>query len=337
MRHKILVTIGPGSLNGDIISKMNKEDIYLYRINMSHTRCEDLKGVITEIQKHTNVPICIDSEGAQVRNEKMKNSSADFVTGATIKIHYSEILGDNENISFTPADVVTRLQVDDIINIDFDSVSLKVKEKNASHVLATVINGGLVGSNKAADVSRQMNLPAITPKDRKAIIIGKEMGIKHFALSFANQQENVDEMRSLVGPNAEIISKIESKSGLRNLHGIIESTDAILIDRGDLSREVDLILIPFLQRRIISIARSKETPVFVATNLLESMIKNKNPTRAEVNDVVSSVEHGANGLVLAAETAIGKFPVESVRNIRRLMNQLDRWTPNTTINELLNS
>ena len=147
MKHKILVTIGPGSLNGEIIRKMNKEDIYLYRINMSHTRCEDLKGVITEIQKHSDVPICIDSEGAQVRNEKMENGSAEFVTGATIKINYSETLGDNENISFTPADVVTRLQVDDIINIDFDSVSLKVKEINASNVIATVINGGLVGSN----------------------------------------------------------------------------------------------------------------------------------------------------------------------------------------------
>ena len=100
---------------------------------------------------------------------------------------------------------------------------------------------------------------------------------------------------------------------------------------------MDLILIPFLQRRIISIARSKETPVYVATNLLESMIENMNPTRAEVNDVVSSLLHGANGLVLSAETAIGKYPVESVRNIRLLMNQLDRWTPNTSISELLNN
>jgi pyruvate kinase len=267
----------------------------------------------------------------------MKNGSAEFVAGATIKINYSETLGDNENLSFTPADVVNRLQVDDIINIDFDSVSLKVGEVNTSHVIAKVINGGFVGSNKAADVNRQMDLPAITIKDRKAITIGKEMGIKHFALSFANRPENVDEMRELVGPNAKIISKIESRDGLLNLEGIIDASDEILIDRGDLSREVDLILIPFLQRRIISIARSKGTPVYVATNLLESMIVNKNPTRAEINDVVSSLMHGANGLVLAAETAVGKYPVESVRNIRLLMNQLEKWTSNTSINELLKS
>ncbi|MEE2885737.1 MAG: pyruvate kinase [Chloroflexota bacterium] len=337
MRHKILVTIGPCSLEGEIIRKMNRESIYLYRINMSHTRLEDLQGVITEIQKHTDVPICIDSEGAQVRNHKMGNGSAQLITGTTIKINYSEILGDFENISFTPDDIVKRLQVGDIINIDFDSVSLKVGEVNTSHVIAKVINGGFVGSNKAADVNRQMDLPAITSKDRKAITTGKEMGIKHFALSFANRKENVDEMRKLVGPDAKIISKIESRSALLNLEGIIEASDEILIDRGDLSREVDLILIPFLQRRIVSIARSKGTPVYVATNLLESMIRNINPTRAEVNDVVSTLLHGANGLVLAAETAVGKYPVDSVRYIRLLMNQLERWTSNTSINELLNS
>ena len=225
MNHKILVTLGPSSLDGELIREMNGENIYLYRINMSHTKWEDLRGVITEIQKHTDVPICIDSEGAQVRNHKMKKGSAQLVTGTTIKINYSEILGDSENISFTPVEIVKRLQVGDIINIDFDSVSLKVGEVNTSHVIAKVINGGFVGSNKAADVNRQMDLPAITSKDRKAITTGKEMGIKHFALSFANRQENVDEMRELVGPNAKIISKIESRSGLLNLEGIIEASD----------------------------------------------------------------------------------------------------------------
>jgi len=123
MNHKILVTLGPSSLDGELIRQMNREKVYLYRINMSHTRWEDLRGVITEIQKHTDVPICLDSEGAQVRNHKMNNGSSQLITGTSIKIDYSEILGDSENISFTPVDAVKRLQVGDIINIDFDSVS----------------------------------------------------------------------------------------------------------------------------------------------------------------------------------------------------------------------
>jgi len=115
----------------------------------------------------------------------------------------------------------------------------------------------------------------------------------------------------------------------------LDETDEILIDRGDLSRQVDLVKIPFFQRRIISTARSKKKPVFVATNLLESMISNRMPTRAEINDVVSTLLMGANGLVLAAETAIGKYPVESVKNIRKLIEQFKTWTPNTSIEELL--
>jgi len=142
-------------------------------------------------------------------------------------------------------------------------------------------------------------------------------------------------MRRIVGDKASIISKIESRNGLINLASILDETDEILIDRGDLSRQVDLVKIPFFQRRIISTARSKKKPVFVATNLLESMISNRMPTRAEINDVVSTLLMGANGLVLAAETAIGKYPVESVKNIRKLIEQFKTWTPNTSIEELL--
>ena len=142
-------------------------------------------------------------------------------------------------------------------------------------------------------------------------------------------------MRELCGEDANIICKIESPSGVNNLESIIERTDEILIDRGDLSRRVPIERIPFLQRRIIATARSMKTPVFVATNLLESMVTTQSPTRAEVNDVVSTLEMGASGLVLAAETAIGKFPVKAVQMIRSLMNESERWTPNTSIADLL--
>jgi pyruvate kinase len=154
-------------------------------------------------------------------------------------------------------------------------------------------------------------------------------------MSFANLPKDVDLMRSLCGSDANIICKIESPSGVNNLEGIIKRTDAILIDRGDLSRRIPIERIPFLQRRIISISRQMNTPVFVATNLLESMVKTKSPTRAEVNDVVSTLEMGGNGLVLAAETAIGKYPIESVQMIRKLINEFEKWTPNTSISDLI--
>ena len=139
----------------------------------------------------------------------------------------------------------------------------------------------------------------------------------------------------LCGPDANIICKIESLSGLAHLEGIVERADEILIDRGDLSRKVPIEKGPFLQRRIISFARSRKTPVFVATNLLESMVTKKSPTRAEVNDVVSTLLMGVDGLVLAAETAIGKFPVEAVTMIRNLIDESEMWTPDTSLAEII--
>ena len=141
--------------------------------------------------------------------------------------------------------------------------------------------------------------------------------------------------RKVVGGEANIISKIESRQGLLNLKSIIDHSDELLIDRGDLSRQVPIEKVPFFQRRIISICRLYGKPIHVATNLLESMIKAAVPNRAEVNDIVSTILMGADGLVLAAETAIGDYPVESVKVIRQLSQNCEKWTPNTSLIEIL--
>jgi len=331
----ILVTLGPSSLKRDVITEIDREDIYLFRINLSHTPLDVVPSVIDEIREYTQTPICIDSEGAQIRNQRMDQNETFFELNTIVKIHFEEVLGDEANISFTPVNIAEQFVVGDEIKIDFNSVCLKVIEKNKDHCLAKVINGGKVSSNKAVDVNRAIALEPITEKDRKAIRIMRSKGITHFALSFAGSESDVNMMRDLVDRESIIISKIESIPGLHNLKGILNASDEILIDRGDLSRQVSLEKIPFLQRRIISTARSMEVPVYVATNCLESMIKIQEPTRAEINDVVSTISMGANGLVLAAETAIGKFPIEAVRMIRKLIRQQQKWTPNTSISELL--
>ena len=332
---KILVTLGPSSLDKNIISEMSKESIYLFRINLSHTQIDDVEKIINKIRDYTDVPICLDSEGAQLRNHSMENGEVFFRKEDKVKIHFNKVLVDIENISFTPEHVKSQLDVGDIISVDFNSVLLEIIEKNNDHFLANVNMGGKVGSNKAANVNKPIKLNTITSKDKEAIKIGREMGIHNYALSFANSAEDVLLMRKLIGEDSFLISKIESFNGLKNLHGIIDVSDAILIDRGDLSREVSQVKIPFLQRRIISLVKSRKKPVYVATNLLESMTVNLQPTKAETNDVVSTLLMGADGLVLAAETAVGNFPLESVRNIRNLINQYLAWTPNTTIDELL--
>jgi pyruvate kinase len=231
--------------------------------------------------------------------------------------------------------VARRLVVGDRIRIDFHAVCIRVIETHPTHCLAVVEAGGHVGSNKAADVDREIPLAPLTPKDEHCIALGRRLGIRDYALSFAQSQRTVRHIRELAGTDARIIAKIESRRGLRNLVPILEEADEILIDRGDLSREVAIEKVPLLQRRIIAVARSKGRPVHVATNLLESMVLTSSATRAEVNDVISTLEMGASGLVLAAETAIGRYPCEAVAMIRRLITQFERWTPHTTIADLL--
>ena len=161
------------------------------------------------------------------------------------------------------------------------------------------------------------------------------MGVRNFALSFAGSGSDVDQLRDIVGPDSTIISKIESRKALTNLAEIIDASDELLIDRGDLSREIPIEKIPFMQRRIISMAKLKGKPIYVATNCLESMCVSREPTRAEVNDIVSTLLMGSDGLVLAAETTIGQYPVEAVQMVRKLIDFTSKWTENTSLSEIL--
>ena len=335
MDTKILVTLGPSSLNKKTVEEMSSKGVSLFRINLSHAKLDDLENLIKKVRSWTDTPICLDSEGAQVRNQDMVSEAVQYDQGSHVKIHHEKILGDSGNISFTPETVSIQLNVGDVINVDFNAVRLKVIQKEETHLLAVVENGGLVGSNKAADINRKINLDAITNKDKAAFKIGLDYGVSNFSLSFTNKLEDVEALRGIIGSKSNLISKIESIEGVLNLGKILTDVDEILIDRGDLSREVSIDKIPFVQRRIVSFAKSKDVPVFVATNLLESMIKNISPTRAEVNDVASTLLMGASGLVLAAETAIGSHPVEAVNMICSLIKQYERWTPESTIMDIL--
>ena len=179
----------------------------------------------------------------------------------------------------------------------------------------------LSGQNKAVTVQRQIYLPPLTAKDIAVIDIAKSYGIRNFALSFANSAEDVETLRARVGRDARIISKIECRAGLRNLEEIAAASDALLIDRGDLSREIPIEQIPRIQKEIIRKTKGFGRRIYVATNLLESMVSQRSPTRAEVNDIYNTLADGADGLVLAAETAIGEYPVRCAAMIVRMVHE----------------
>ena len=337
MKTKILVTLGPASFSEEAVSACAKLGVGLFRINLSHTPLDAVEDTIKKIQSWTDVPVCLDSEGAQLRNQIMASGEVFFDEGDRIRIPFTAVTGSKAEISFTPPEMASRFEPGDLLRIDFDGAEFEITEKQPDHCRAVAVRAGLVGSNKAADVNRDLPFEPLTPKDLGAIEIGLKNGIKNFALSFANRPEDVIKMRTVCGPDAHIICKIESREGVQNLDAILDITDAILIDRGDLSRQIELHKIPAFQRRIIATANERKKPVYVATNLLESMTNKAAPTRAEVNDVVSTLMMGADGLVLAAETAIGQHPVEAVQMIRLLIDEVGRWDPDASLNDLLKS
>ena len=323
MKIELLCTLGPSSMSERVIKRLTDQGATLFRINLSHTNLSDLPTAIELIQRNSIVPICLDTEGAQVRNGPLTGGSVFLAEHALIQGRRLEAHGNSECFSFYPDFVVDLLEIGDFISIDFNAVLVQVIAKEVGAVTMRVLNSGVMGQNKAVSVNRLLALPALTNKDYSAINIGRSMGILDYALSFAHCGADVDLIRDLCGSNSRIISKIECRNGLANLVDIITKSDAILIDRGDLSREVAIEQIPMIQHQIIRQCNAAGRKVYVATNLLESMIKQPGPTRAEVNDVITTLASGADGLVLAAETAIGINPIATVNTIVRLIDTFE--------------
>jgi ATP sulfurylase len=317
---EILCTIGPASLNPRTLRRLEALGVNLFRINLSHTHVEDVEAVITAIQRASNVSVCLDSEGAQVRTGTVAAGTS-LAEGDAVRLTAAPPTAETD-IQLTPPATFEALRPGDLVSIDFKGALVQIVTTGEVHAMGRVVHGGAVGTNKAVSLNRDIVLPAITPKDRQAIAIGLRLGVRHFALSFANEPSDVDAMRSLIGNDTQLIAKIESIRGLQHLEGIAQRADALLIDRGDLSRQVPITRIPQAQKMICARARTIGKPVYVATNLLESMIGADEPTRAEVNDIYNTLEDGASGLVLAAETAIGAHPVECAAVVREM---IDVW------------
>ena len=333
----ILCTLGPSSLNRHVIERLEDREVDLFRINLSHTPIDKVEETVGLIQSFsTSTPICLDTEGAQVRTGVMEE---DIVVRDRqhVRLTADTVVGTGDCLTLTPASVFDELRPNHLVGLDFDGVVLLVLSADSTSAEAVVLNGGKVGSNKAVVVDPAPKLPPLADDDIKAVKIGREMGVTNFALSFANTAADVALLRKYAGPDSTIISKIESKMGVRNLDEIMAESDEILIDRGDLSREVPLENIPFLQKAIIRKGNRANTPVNVATNLLESMIVNRKPTRAELNDITNTLLDGANGLVLAAETAIGKYPVGAVDMVLSMIERFRRSLDGHRIEDLLGS
>ena len=316
----LFITLGPSSLKKDFLKSLKSKYVKLLRINLSHTDINDLPKIVKYIRKYSKIDICFDTEGAQIRTSKIRNQTRTLKKNSYVHINKNN--KNRDNIKLIPNGIYEKLRINDTLYIDFNSVQIKIISENPKTFKCKVIEGGVIGSNKSISVNRYINIPPFTEKDMLAIELAKELNIKNIALSFTSNAKDVRTLRSYFNKKIIITSKIESKKALSNLEEILEEADKILIDRGDLSKEIPLPLIPKKQKEIICIANRKKVPVFVATNLLESMVTKQEPTRAEVNDIYNTLLDGANGLVLAAETAIGKYPKECIDMVIKVSKTL---------------
>ncbi|MCI4368614.1 MAG: pyruvate kinase [Thermoplasmata archaeon] len=334
MTRGLLCTLGPSSLNERVIAQLDEAGATLFRINMSHTDVGELERILRYIQKCTKVPISIDTEGARLRTGLM-GDGVSVVEGGKVHLVPEAFWGDAFTIPITPGDAIGQLKPGARVSIDFDAVILRVDEVRDGSAVATILTGGQIGTRKAVTAFPSPALPTFSPKDLQATQIALKNGVREFSLSFCEHGDDVRHFREMVGRGSTIVAKIESREGVRNLEGILAATDRLLIDRGDLSREVRVEGIPLLQKAIIRMATARKIPVYVATNLLESMVTRRVPTRAEVNDVINTLMDGAAGLVLAAETAIGKHPIEAVRMMAALMREYERSLEGSQLEDLL--
>ena len=325
---KIIATLGPATRKEGDLLKMRDRGVDFVRINISHSSLEDLRYFIA-LAKKVGIPFIIDTEGSQIRSGNLESAPTYFNENdivALLRETDIQFAGNKSKIFIRPKEIISKFETGDILYMDFDALVLHVidvSRREEGFVSARVISGGMLGNNKGVIVDsalgKSYDLPALSPKDLKAIEIGLKENVGYVAASFMRSGNFVDEVRKVTEGKMKIISKIECQDALDNLDDIIAKSDFLLIDRGDLSKEAPIEEIPILQKEIIAKAAKSGKGVYVATDLLETMVEKKKPTRAEVCDIVNTILDGAYGLALVKETAIGKYPIECVNMLRSLI------------------
>ncbi|MBS6106161.1 MULTISPECIES: pyruvate kinase [Anaerococcus] len=326
---KIVCTIGPSSESPEIIEDLIKNGMNVARLNFSHgTHEEHLAKMktIRKVRRKLNRPIAImlDTKGPEIRTGNFNIDEVFLKPGDVFTLTTRDVEGTEEIVSVSYEGLPNDVEVGSVIYIDDGLVQLEVTEiKDGTDVVCRALNNGVLSNHKGVNLpGSKTNLPAITPKDIDDIKFGIENDIDLIAASFVRKKEDVYEIRRILedngGEHIKIISKIESQEGVDNIEEIIEASDGIMVARGDLGVEIRTELIPIVQKEIIRKANKAAKPVITATQMLDSMIRNPRPTRAETTDVANAIIDGTDCVMLSGETAGGKYPVEAVSTMRNI-------------------
>ena len=332
---KIIATVGPASNNYEMMLNLVKEGVNIFRLNFSHGTHEDHAKVISIIRKINeehglNITALQDLQGPKIRTTLMENDGVEIKRGDKITlVSDNTLVGNADEIGLTYPDLPRDVEAGEMILLDDGKLELKVLETNKKdRAVCEVVYGGMLKSRKGINLPyTKVSAPCLTEKDLKDLEFGLKNDIDWIALSFVREAEDIRDLRRRIeakGKTAKIIAKIEKPEALTNIDEIIEETDAIMVARGDLGVEVIMEEVPIHQKNIVEKCNAAAKPVIIATQMMESMIENPRPTRAETNDVANAVLDGADVVMLSAETAAGKYPVEVIKSMSKTISLAEK-------------
>lgn len=325
---KIICTIGPSSQNEEILTEMMHAGMNVARLNFSHGTYEEQKAkidLVKKVREKEKLPIAVmlDTKGPEYRIKTFKSGKIFLNDGDMFTFTTDDVEGDQNKVSVSYKNLMKELVPGDTVLVNNGLVIFKVKKVQGNDALCEVVTGGELSDRKSMSFpNKVLKQDFLSRQDREDILFGLQNGIDFVAASFVSTKENVLDIRKLLdengGKDVEIIAKIENRSGVDNIDAICEVADGIMVARGDLGVEIPFVEVPSIQKYLIQKCRLLGKRVITATEMLESMIHNPRPTRAEISDVANAVYDGSSAIMLSGETAAGKYPVEAIKNMAEI-------------------
>lgn len=335
---KIIATVGPASRNKEMLWKLHQAGANIFRLNFSHGTHEDHQLTIDwvrELNAENGSNICMlqDLQGPKIRVNQVKDNGVEIKPGDIIEIESGDFDGDAKKISTTYKTIAKDVVAGATILIDDGNLELKVVSTDGTTVKAEVIFGGILKSRKGINLpNTAISEPSLTEKDHKDLLFGLEQNVDWIALSFVRTAQDVIDLKKIIaekGSKAKVIVKMEKPEAVDNMDAIIEATDALMVARGDLGVEMPFAQVPMIQKEFITKCNKLGKPVIVATQMMESMISNPRPTRAEASDVANAITDGADTVMLSAESAAGQYPIEAVSAMSEIITEVESHTDST--------
>ena len=332
---KIVATIGPASSSKEVLREMILQGVNVCRLNFSHGAHEDHLAVInhvqelnTELQMHT--ALLADLQGPKIRTGEVEKGTR-LITGEELIITTEECVGTEERVMINYANFPKDVSVGERVLIDDGKIALEVLETdNNTEVRVRIVHGGKLSSKKGVNLpNTKVSIPSLTEKDREDLKFALKHNVSWIGLSFVRSAQDIIELRQIIDKKrkkSKIIAKVEKPEAVADLDAIIRESDGIMVARGDLGVEIPMQDVPLVQKEVVYKCQMASKPVIIATQMMESMIENITPTRAEVNDVANGVMDGADAVMLSGETSVGKHPVEVIKAMYKIVTQVESFS-----------